>query len=355
MSKIRIRLAQTKQEFEQALSLLNESNRNPEPRASGDVWLLKQHALPSTNTIIAERDGAVIGALSVFGENPFLLPVERSVDLRNFKESLSGRVAEVSLPGLAKEYRDSHDLLLALYHFAVCFGSTYCHYDAFVSCAERDWGPTYTKLLRYSPLATREKSSGQCYVLNARECGDYRQAITPQFACEFRFPEKKFFLVAHQNMKPEVLDYLFNERTHVFSTLNDFELRVLKNIYDYGEYAKVLPERTPETKYARLPKYRRFPMNCEGYLRTPDGRRIHFVVDDVSREGLKLRTEQPLKPGQVHALTISIGVMKQTELIARTVWVNDLTQSAGLEISSGDKNWAALIEYLEKDFLRTAA
>jgi hypothetical protein len=357
-SNLRIQLAHTKEHFEQALKLLAESNSARSAEASlqsSELWLLKQHALPSTNTIIALKDNKVVGALSLFGENPFLLPLEHWVDLSSYKESLGGRVAEVSMPGFSAEYKNDPNLLFALYHFTACFGSTYCHYESFLTLVSKDWATRYAKTLHYEPVSVRENISGQCLSLNPRDTGDYRKEFTQNFRPEFCFPEKKFFLVAHQNLKPDVLNYLFNHRTQLFSKLNDFELRVIKNIYNHGEYANYLPQRNTSDAYARLPKHRRFPMDCAGHLSTPDGRRMHFVVEDVSKEGLRLRTEQPLKQGQTHALIISIGVMKQTEIIARTIWVNEMANTAGLEVSSGDKNWAKLIEYLEKDFLRLAA
>lgn len=356
MSNLRIQLAQTKRHFEQALALLNESNGPCEDPALRGLWLLKQHALPSTNTIVAIHDDKVVGAVTLFGENPFLLPLEQWANLSSYKENLGGRLAEISAPGFAPGYKDDTNLLLALYHFTVCFGSTYCHYESFLTHAGQDWAGRYSKLLHFEPLNVKEKREGLCLALNPRDSGDYRQQFTKDFQPEFKFPEKKFFLVAHQNIKPEVMNHLFNERTRLFETLNDFELRVLKNIYDYGDYAKTLPKRSTEAAaYKRLPQNRRFPMDCEGYLRGDKGKQVHFVVEDVSKSGLKLRTDELLKPGQVHALTISIGVMKQTEVIARAVWVNEMSQTVGFEISSGDKNWAKLIEYLEKDFLFQAA
>ncbi|MFM9470030.1 hypothetical protein ACKI1K_46480, partial [Streptomyces scabiei] len=77
-------------------------------------------------------------------------------------------------------------------------------------------------------------------------------------------PEKKFFLVAHQSLQPSVLNYLFNERTKLFSELTDRDLRVLQNVYDWGEHAKLLPKRDLQLPEKKTPRFPRFPMNCEG-------------------------------------------------------------------------------------------
>jgi hypothetical protein len=161
--------------------------------------------------------------------------------------------------------------------------------------------------------------------------------------------------VAHQTLEPAVLDYFFNQRTSVFRKLDDLELRVLKNVYDFGEFARCLPERKITMPSKAYPKHRRFPMNCEGYLQDGKGHRVHLQVLDVSREGLKVRVGDQLRKGSVYALTVAIGVRKQTELIASAVWVDEEAQIAGLVLQSGDRNWDGLIHYLEGDFLRVAA
>jgi hypothetical protein len=96
-------------------------------------------------------------------------------------------------------------------------------------------------------------------------------------------------------------------------------------------------------------------MNCDGYLCNKKGERINLLVLDVSREGLKVKAEEPLQNGKVYALTVAVGVTKQSEVIATTVWVDKQSGIAGLTLQSRDQNWDALIEYLESDFLKTAA
>lgn len=337
-----VRLAQSKDEFEEAYRLLAKSRSHWDPVAS-DLWLLKQHALPSTTTFVAIKGEEILGAICLFGENPFLLPVEEKANLSGFKAETHGRLAEISFPGLAEE---NDEILHALFHFATNFGANFCHFESFVFSGPKDWTDKYCARLGFQKLSLKENQS--VFHLNPNELTEFKS----EEEIHFHYPEKKFFLVAHQSMRPDVLHYLFNQRTQLFQSLSDLEWRVLKNIYDYGEYAKALPER--ELKPSASPKSRRFPMNCQGELKRANGEKINLVVLDVSREGIKLKTEEPMKKGEVCALTISIGVMKRTELIANVVWVDDFNQVAGFEVKSGDKNWAKLIEYLEKDFLLCA-
>jgi hypothetical protein len=352
---VTIHLARTRSEFECAFQLLQENRENwgLERHEPEKLWLLKHHALPSTNTIVAMQAGRVIAAICLFGESPYQLPLESQLNLAAFRKNLDGRLAELSLPGFHADFANSYDLQFALYHFAICFGTSYCHYDGFVTEAPLAWASRFAAPLRFEKIY--EPVNGrQMLFLNGREGVDFRPNISAGYRPEYHFPEKKFFLVAHQSMPADVLNYLFNERTKLLSSLSDYDLRVLKNVYDYGEYAKILPERRLDLPEKKIPRYPRFPMNCEGFLVNKNGVQEHVQVLDVSREGLKIRTAHTLDAGSSHMLTLSIGINRSTELIASTIWVDDRAEIAGLEVKSSDANWSQLIEYLEKDFLQAA-
>jgi len=351
---IMIKLAQSRQEFEEALYLLQQTRIELSwEKSAPDLWLLKHHALPSTNTIIALENGHVIAAICLFGESAYRLPIEAHLNLKNFRENLEGRLAEFSLPAFHADYASNQQLKLALYHFAFCFGATYCHYDGFVTETPLSLAKDFISSLHYERIF-EPMNDRQVLFLNAREGHDFKSKISDSLPFEFQFPEKKFFLVAHQTMEPSVMNYLFNERTQLFASISDFDLRVLKNIYDYGEYSGLLPSRSLTMPEKRSPRYPRFPMNCEGYIVNQNGQREHVQVLDVSREGIKVRAGQPIQRGATYMITIFIGVNKKTELIAGAVWADDLTEIAGLEVKSHDRNWTQLIAYLEKDFLRIA-
>jgi PilZ domain len=355
---IRVHLAQSRQDFESALELLQVSREQwlaakPAVETKG-LWLTKHHALPSTNIIVATLKNRVIGAICIFGDNPFLLPFENGNSQTSFRSNLAGRVAEISLPGLHPSFSESRDLVFALYHFALCFGAIACHYDSFVAEAPANWTNAFAGVLGYQSVMELKNGNRLLY-LNVRESPDLRRYFGSSFQATFHFPEKKFFLVALQTMSPDVFHYLFNERTHLFSELTDLELRVLRNVYDFGEYAKALPERSLKMPFKRVPKDPRFPMNCEGYLTDRRGDRVHLQVLDVSRGGLKVRAEQVLQPGACYALTLYVGVREKSEIIADAVWSDEIAEISGLRIHSGDENWSKLIRYLEKDYLRSVA
>ncbi len=345
--RIFLQLAQTKNQHEQALRLLKSTYRED---SKDEIWLTKYHALPSTNTVIALDGEEVVGAISIFGESPFRLPCQQKVDLTAFQSSLGGRLAEISSPGLKNPQQI--ELVYALHHFVNCFGATYCHYDACVVTPDKAWKTIYEKELGYQPFPT---GNGKIlFFRNARESEDFRKKIH-EHQVEYFFPEKKFFLVAHQSMDADTLNYLFNKKTKLFETLSDLELRMLKNIYDHGDFAAVLPDRKLSLPFKKEPKHRRFPMNCEGYLCRENGKKVQLQVLDVSREGIKIQTEDPISRSGTFPLTISGGVMKQAEVIAEVVWSDDVAQMYGLTVKSGCKQWNQLVEYLEKEAAKILA
>lgn len=349
-----VRLARSRQEFEDAFALIQRARREQGfTDGQNDIWLLKHHALPCTNTVVALQAGQVIAAVCLFGESAYRLPMEERLNLSSFRENLEGRMAELSVPAFHPGHARDDNLKLALFHFAFCFGATCCNYEGMVTEVSQNWAREHASLLQFDTIF--EPINGKLVLfLNAREGRDFRALISKEYSAEFHFPEKKFFLVAHQSMEPATLDYLFNERTKLFASLSDPDLRVLKNIYDYGDYGRVLPSRSLVMPEKKSPRYPRFAMNCEGYMLTEKGQRVNVQVLDVSREGLKVRTSNPLAKGSTFMLTLFVGVNKKTELIANGVWLDNGSDIAGLEVKSHDQSWTQLIEYLEKDFLKAA-
>ncbi len=337
---IQMRLAQSEADYRAAHQLL-QSARGQSGLAhdsGAKYWLLKQHALPSTGTLIATAKGEVLGAICLFGESPFGLPIEAHHPLAGLRSQLTGRTAEISFPAVKTGHED---LLLPLYQLALKFGSTFCLYEHFVTEV-----PTSAwKQLENSGFLSELSRSKHILAL----CSPIL-AESP-LPCKVEFPEYKFFRTAHQHMPPDVYAQLFPKE--FFEKLSDSELRVLKNIYDFSDYARSLPNRGLQV--GTCPKSRRFPLSCEGYLVLAAGEKLHVLVLDVSRQGLKIRSEEPLEAGHSYPLNLSVGLMKQTELIASVIWVDELSQTAGLQVQSGDGNWQELLDYLETSGSKTVA
>ena len=339
-STLSIKIAKEKQELSEAFQLLEHHGLAPS----------KHHTLPSTSLIIASHKGTVVGAACLYGESPFLLPLEKKLSLQSFRAQCNGRIAELSPVALSGDFRSPPELARAIHYFAACFASSFCHYEYLLSCPNPTENAWLQEALGYNPLLASDLRREKCFALNLCEMKEAKNTLPS--GVRFEFPEKRFFLVNHHVMTPELLDEFFNKKYALLETLSDAELRVLKNIYDFGEYAPILPKRESMKQYKRVPKAKRFEMSCDGFLHLPNSKRIHFQVVDVSDGGLKITAEDILDPGASYALNISIGVMRNTEVIARVVWVNQDRMQIGLEVQSADRNWQRLIRYLEEEFHR---
>ena len=353
-----IRLAQTATEHEEGLALIQQKrNQWGLPNQGKDgLWMPKQIALPSSNLIVALDGETLVGALALLGDNPLRLPASHKAPFSHLKKSLGKqRLAEISVTSVSRDYLPKETALtFALHHFANCFGRTYCQYDAFVLESTLDWSAAFSPLLGFQDLDAADSSENIRNLFKLTSDNFDLRSTLRDFPVEFQFPEKKFLLLSHESMKPEVFSYLFLERTNFFEQLSDIEIRVFKNIYDFGKYAKFLPEKNLNIPFKQLPKHRRYSMNCEGFVRMPDGKNQNLQVIDVSKDGLKIHHEDQLPPG-CHSLVIYIGLRKRAEVIARSVWIDEMAQISGLEIKSGDSNWQNLIQFLEKEEAKDAA
>src|SRR5690349_659934 len=82
-NSLRFKIAETKEELEQAFSLLHDAYVKEglmQPHPSG-MRVTKFHALPSTTTLIALEGDVVVGTLSLIRRETFGLPLEKIFDL----------------------------------------------------------------------------------------------------------------------------------------------------------------------------------------------------------------------------------------------------------------------------------
>ena len=75
---LRFKVAETQEELEQAFAILHDAyvaDGLMKPHPSG-LRVTKFHSLPSTTTLVAVENGAVVGTVSLVRRNSFGLPLE---------------------------------------------------------------------------------------------------------------------------------------------------------------------------------------------------------------------------------------------------------------------------------------
>ena len=200
-------------------------------------------------------------------------------------------------------------------------------------------------------MQSLQKIDGQAFVLslNTAHTNTISQYHYSSRECpNFIFPERKFFHTADHIFTPQMLDHFFNRKFKIFSELTAQELPIFQNIYNFGEYAQILPSHKFTAENGKAPRHRRYPVKCAGLLYKGHCNFSHVNVEDVSATGLKIILDERLNLDQNYALRISIGIWKNTELIAKAVWRQG--DIVGFEIQSADQNWAKLIQYLDEEF-----
>lgn len=349
--KLTVRLAQGKNEFEAALRLIQSARKRwlEWAESETEIWLPKQLALPSSNLIVAlDSKSKVVGAVALIGDNPFFLPSAHETRFSNLRRSLDKqRFAELSFFGIEKAHlKQEANITCALHRFALFFGATYCQYQLFIHSAKRHWFSYYGPILGLNEI--REAQEGE-KVGSFQETSNSPdvESLLSQLQVDFIYPEKKYLLLVHESLTPEVFEHLFVKSSNFFHTISDFELRVLKNIYDFGPFSQLLPKRDLGIPLKKMPKSRRYALNCEGFLRMPDGTEQNLHVLDVSKDGLKIHHEEELPPG-CHSLVLYVGLKKRAELIVNTVWSDETAKISGFEVKSGDANWLKLVATLEE-------
>jgi len=356
--RLTVRLAQGKKEFETGLRLIQSARKRwlDWSESETELWLPKQLALPSSNLIIAlDQDQKVIAAVALFGDNPFLLPSALETKFSNLRRSLDKqRFAELSFFGIDQAHmKQEANITCALHRFALFFGATYCQYQLLIHSAKRHWFNYYGPILGLHEIRETHESEKVGSFQETATSPDI-ESLLSQIEINFIYPEKKYLLLVHESLTPDVFEHLFLNSSNFFDTISDFELRVLKNIYDFGPFAKLLPKRDLGIPMKKRPKSRRYALNCEGYFRMPDGTEQNLHVLDISKDGLKIHHEEYL-PAGCHSLVLYVGLKKRAELIVNTVWSDETAKIAGFEVKSGDANWLQLVKTLEEAEKKLAA
>lgn len=345
MSKqLRIRLTSSTDEMEVAFSLLYRSYRDLGLIGSNPskMWLTKWHMLPTTTTIIAMHGKEIVGATSLFIDGNFGIPIDQVVRLAELRQE-AAKVGECSLYAVPNQLspQESTSIKQALHQFVL----GYC-----------------TRVLGLNHLITQHKDQDICedknyfkslvssgYKICYLDLGNIDiEILGTNLNCDFQYPERKFFHLFDTQWTVENFRNFFIKRTNLFESLNEFDLKTLQNLYDFGPFQVIFDEkRSSFNANFRAPKHKRFAMNCNGEILREGKGPIGLQIVDVSAGGLRAFCEKTLTIGASYVIRISIGANTQTEVIAKLSWRNATTQNLGFEIASTDKSWEDLIKHLE--------
>lgn len=338
--KTQIRLASSPNEAKEALTLLG-AHRKPGERAEPLPY--KQLLLPNSYLIVAVTNGRVEGTTALYTESPLGLPLEIAQDINTYREHVGGRLAELD-PACLRDENSNAELKNALLQFALYFGTVYCRCNAFLTRASKQQARDFAG---FTPILPNHDSEFQVLALPSGEASLDKKKF------DFVFPEKSDFLNIYQYKHPETIKLLLRQKPGLLDKLASPEMNYMRNVFAFSPYKDLVPEIT--AKYPVTMQHPRFPLHCEGTLKGSAGIPMDVVVQDISRLGLKLQVSDGVREGEIVAITLSVGIVKQTEVIGRVVWCDEERGVAGIEVKSGDSAWDQLLEHMDNCFKNEVA
>lgn len=253
---IRFKFADTKEEFEQAFSILHNSYVDAklmEPHPSS-MRITPYHALPWAYTLIAiDTDcSKVVGTLTIIRNSHFGLPSDELIDLKKFSNKDS-YCAEISALAIEKEYRGKILFPLLKFMYESCIevlniekliailaidGLSQELYESLLFFKKIE-NFTYTDYAfsNYRPVVAegldlrwaREKYLEQ--YSNAPDHRNIHKFFTSLKFDNFEFPSKNENQMYYSTMDLELFNYFFCQVTDCLNKMTKKQINLLKEIY----------------------------------------------------------------------------------------------------------------------------
>lgn len=367
-SDLVIKIAETKEEFEQAYQILHDSYVEygySKPAANG-MRILKYFSLPTTTTIVAKLGDRVIGTLTIIRQSPMGLPLDKEFDISH----LSGpgkTVVEISSLAIASAYRNKRGVIfLPLCAYICQYVSNFIYADYVVISVNPAWVEFYKAILLFSPLSKTVVEnydfangapavglylSGPDWLPNLKKVYEKKPVEKNIFrlfqetkTSYFRWPDRKFVKAMDPMFTPELLNYFFNVKSNVFRSLSEKEAGFLKLYYSTPEYSSVLP-RTEQL----------FTRNSSRFLTSStaiSSTGVIVKVIDSSLTGIKILGNVP---DDSFELKVKISENDFAQLSVVKAWEDSSRKIFGAKIVKSNSVWGEYIEYLNNDLNRTVA
>lgn len=369
---IQFKLAQTKDEMEQAYRLLYKSyvaSGSMQPNKT-ELRITPYHVLPSTSMLIATVDTKVIATLSIFRISPFGLPVSKIYDISRFT-SIGLRSAEISSLCVDDEFKnDNRTLLFGLLKYLYEYSTKYFGIDVKLIVIKPFRRHFYESMLCFKPLENKiitnyAFSNGATVMaefLNLNEAPELYKKIYNSYPDEqnlykyfveskisnFQFPERIYNNISDPVITPELLNYFFIEKTDTLKNMSPFELAVLKNLYKDREYQYLLSDflkNSSEVKFHRSDE--RFELKSSAILLATKNSPNRIVnVHDVSLNGVMIYSPIKLQFEGRQRICIVLGPKIYSYLYIEPKWTNGLGHY-GFKIVHNDHAWIDFIDHLQ--------
>ncbi|MES2526666.1 MAG: hypothetical protein V4598_06240 [Bdellovibrionota bacterium] len=369
------KLAETKDELEQAFTLLHDSYVREgfmKPKPSG-MRVTPYHALPTTTTLIAKVGSKVIATVSLIRQTSLGLPIQQACDL----SSVIGpgqQAVEISALAIHPEYRGKDaQILFWLSKYVLQYSYKYFGVD-YMFVAIGPWNADlYENIILFKRLHFIEKyafSNNAPAVVAYLDLKNYSNDLLSVYwnappernvyafimvhqlsPKQFQFPKRAVYSVSDPVLTPELLKHFLG-----IMELTDIQLATLHGIYkDFPEYKKVLPPTNVHMELQSRTRKIRFQVNCPAIFSMNGNQHIHeSEVLQVSESGFMARVEHNVNPGDEVIAQVRTNTIEVIELHATAVWSNGNGLS-GFRLDKTVASWEKFIAHLKNSQNKVSA
>lgn len=363
------KIAQTKEEFEQAYSILHDNYVEcgyMQPHSSG-MRITKYFLLPSTTTIIILLNQKVIGTMSIIRKTRLGLPMEKSFDLSPYEKS-DEIIAEVSALAIDKNFsRGRAELFLPICKFFYEFIRNYMGIHKVFIAVNPAMADFYEGFLLFERVKSKVIDT-YSFANGAPAVGLYGDLekvfirmksvydskplsknlfhfFTQHKLTHFSFPERYFHKSMDPHMTPEMIQYFFIEKSDVLSSLTKEELNYIMQLYPRSLIQEVEGlYNFAHTNYSERKSRFLASMDCQIENK-------NFKILDLSLNGIKISGHSTLNESSNIAIIVEIAPHRKILLNGHIRWVNAATNQYGIALQKPySKSWIEYVAYLEDDF-----
>lgn len=376
--KLVFKLAESRDELSQAFSLLHDSYVDEgymDPHPSG-MRIIKYHALPNSSTLIGLLDGKVVATMLTIRNSAIGLPSNELVDIAELVKD-GTRVAEISSLAIHKDYRYwSGGLLFPLIKFLMEYCMRYYGVDAMIisvnpkhvnfyksillfdildqKVIEYNFVKGAPAVLMYLDLRTAPEKWAAYYGNKPHSKNIFYYILKHKFD-NYIYPDRSYFKISDPVMTQEMLDYFFNRKTSMLSSLSDSERAALTRIYKHLGFTEIIKGSLTISKNFDNRKHNRYEVNCKGRVALAAGKRfINMKIKDVSLDGFKAFMKEPIRIGELLNFNIEIREFDIADLCGYPIR-RYRKQTYGFKLNNSSKNWKEFINFLRFDLNKNAA
>ena len=370
-----LKIAQTKEELEACFKLLHDayvSSGFMQPAASG-MRVTIYHALPTTTTLCAKYDGEVVGTISLIRESVFGFPLQAIFDLSNVRAK-KGKIAEVSALAVHPKFRKTGGaILFPLMKFMYEYCTTFFDTRHLVIAVNPNRIEMYESLLFFQRL-TETQVANYDFANGAPAVGASLDLLEAKLILKKAYnhksqrknlyhyftklklpnivvPGRRFYTTNDPVMTPTLLNYFFNEVTHVFDDLGDREKALLYSIYDLPEYHKYLPIGFSEEDAAYAARQsQRYSFKCSGVFNLERAGEVEthdLTMIDCSQHGFLAHSATPVTTQIWGDAVIRLGPTELSRVRALAVGAKKDAGFYGFKMAEPDLIWRKFVAALE--------